>query len=75
MSEQDRSFLIRLAASVLAIVVLSMVGTMLVGLFDPIVDNEKIFGIIGPSYQMIIGCLVGLIGGMRVTQKGEKNEP
>lgn len=65
MTDQDRSFVIRLAALVLAAVVLAMVGTMLVGLFAPTVDNEKIFGILGPAFQMIVGCLVGLLGGLR----------
>lgn len=61
----DRSFILRLAAIVLAISMLAMIFTMLVGLWEPNVDNDKIFGILGPSYQMIIGCLVGLVGGMR----------
>lgn len=71
MTERDRSFIIRLAALVLAIVVLAMVGTMLVGLFDIKVDNDKIFGILGPAFQMIIGCLVGVLGSMR----GGYNDP
>ena len=63
MTDADRSFVIRLFAIVLAIAVLAMISTMLIGLFTPNVDNEKIFGILGPSYQMIIGCAVGLLGG------------
>lgn len=73
MGERDRSFILRLAAVVLAVVVLSMVLTMLAGLFNPQVNNEKIFGILGPAFQMIVGCLVGLMGTLRSTQKeGEK---
>lgn len=52
---------------VLAAVVLAMVLTMLAGLFAPSVDNEKIFGILGPAFQMIVGCLVGLLGGLRAS--------
>lgn len=79
MNDQDRSFVIRLAAVVLAVVVTGMVFVMLAGLFTPRVDrldDEKIFGILGPAFQMIIGCLVGLLGGMRTgrstdTPKGD----
>lgn len=63
MSEKDKSFIVKLFATVLAVAVLSMIFTMLAGLFEPKVDNDKIFAILGPSYQMIVGCAVGLLGG------------
>jgi len=47
----------------LAVVMLSVVSVMLIGLFDDKVDNEKIFQIIGPAFQMIVGCFVGYLGG------------
>ncbi len=34
-----------------------------VGLFDPLVDNDKIFAIIGPAFQTTIGCLIGILVG------------
>lgn len=71
----DRSFVIRIAAVVLALVVVGMVFVMLTGLFHPNVDNDKIFGILGPAFQMIIGCLVGLLGGMRLGRTDESSKP
>lgn len=66
MTDKDRSFVIRTACLVLAVSVLAMIFTLLAGLFDPKVDNDKIFAILGPSYQTIIGCLVGMMGGLRL---------
>ena len=47
----------------LALVMISVVAVMLIGLFDDKVDNDKIFAIIGPAFQMIVGCFVGYLGG------------
>ncbi len=55
----------------LSIVMLSVVAVMLIGLFDDKVDNDKIFAIIGPAFQMIVGCFVGYLGGR--FREGEKN--
>ncbi len=43
----------------LSIVVLSVVLVLLVGLFEPKVDNDKIFAILGPAFSMIIGYFIG----------------
>lgn len=67
MTDADRSFVIRLASGVLALVVIGMVFTMLVGLFTPAVDNDKVFGILGPAFSTIIGVFVGVLGGMRMS--------
>lgn len=67
MSDSDKSFVVRLFAATLCVAVFAVIATMLIGLFDPVVDNDKIFAVIGPSYQMIIGCAVGLVGGLRAS--------
>ena len=69
MTDRDRSFVIRLAAVVLSVIVVGMVFTLLVGLFNKDVDNDQIFGILGPSFNTTIGCLVGLLGGMRMSSE------
>lgn len=50
----------------LCIVVVSMVGAMLVGLFDNDISNDKIFEAITPAFQTIIGGFIGLITGIKI---------
>ena len=54
------------ACYTLAVILLSMVITMLIGLFDPKVDNTKIFEIVGPAFQTIVGGFIGLITGIKI---------
>jgi undecaprenyl pyrophosphate phosphatase UppP len=50
----------------LCIVVVSMVGAMMVGLFDNDISNDKIFEAITPAFQTIIGGFIGLITGIKL---------
>ena len=52
----------------LCIVVLGMVGSLLLGLFDKAVSNDKIFEAITPAFQTIIGGFIGLITGIKIGQ-------
>jgi len=52
----------------LCIVVLGMVGTMMAGMFDNDVSNDKIFEAITPAFQTIIGGFIGLITGIKLGQ-------
>ena len=55
-----------LAARTLAAVILSMLFTLLYGLFDRRIDNEEIFAIINPAFNMIVGAFVGVIAGIQI---------
>lgn len=46
----------------------AVIGVLLAGLFDGAVDNDKIFAILGPAFQMIVGAFIGILGG-RFNQK------
>ena len=50
----------------LCFVVAGMVGALLVGLFEPTINNDKIFEIIGPAFQTVIGGFIGLITGIKI---------
>jgi undecaprenyl pyrophosphate phosphatase UppP len=50
----------------LCLVVLGMVSSMLIGLFDNDVSNDKIFEAITPAFQTIIGGFIGLITGIKL---------
>ena len=52
----------------LCIVVIGMVGTMMAGMFDNDISNDKIFEAITPAFQTIIGGFIGLITGIKLGQ-------
>ena len=56
----------------LCIVVLSMSGVMLFGLFDPLVDNNKIFELVGPAFQTVVGGFIGLLAGVKLSHEDEE---
>lgn len=47
----------------LAAILAAVIAAMLYGLFTPSVDNKDIFAILGPAFQTIVGCFVGILGG------------
>jgi hypothetical protein len=61
-----------IAIYTLAMVMLAMV--LLFGLFDEKVNNNKIFEILGPAFSTIVGALVGLLGGLRLTRATEDKD-
>ena len=54
------------ACYTLAITVLSMIIVFVIGFFDDKVDNTKLFEIVGPAFQTIIGGFIGLITGIKI---------
>lgn len=54
------------ATATLTIILLSMVGVLLMGLFNDKIDNTKVFEIVGPSFQSIVGGFIGLIAGIKI---------
>lgn len=60
-----------MVTTTLCIVVISMVMAMLVGLFDNDVSNDKIFEVITPAFQVIIGGFIGLITGIKIGKEDQ----
>ena len=58
----------------LCIVVIGMVGTMMAGMFDSDVSNDKIFEAITPAFQTIIGGFIGLITGIKLGQDSNESD-
>lgn len=56
----------------LCIVVLGMVGTMMAGMFDNDISNDKIFEAITPAFQTIIGGFIGLITGIKLGREDKE---
>ena len=54
------------ACYTLAVTVLSMVIVFVIGFFNEKVDNTKLFEIVGPAFQTIVGGFIGLITGIKI---------
>jgi hypothetical protein len=54
------------ACFTLAATVMAMVSVFVLGFFDEKVDNNKLFEIVGPAFQTIIGGFIGLITGIKI---------
>jgi hypothetical protein len=63
------NYVILIVTFCLAIILMSVVGVLLLGLFNDKIDNAEVFKIIEPSFNMIIGSFVGLIGGIQIGKK------
>ena len=63
-----------MVTSTLCFVVISMVLAMLIGLFDNDVSNDKIFEVITPAFQVVIGGFIGLITGIKIGQTDDNQE-
>lgn len=62
----DESFVVRVVTVTLSVVILSVVGALLTGLFSPRVDNADVFKVIAPAFQTTIGTFGGFLGGLAV---------
>ena len=58
----------------LAAVVIVMMIMFVLAILDPVVDDEKVFVIIGPAFQTIVGGFIGLITGINIGKKDSTNE-
>jgi len=64
--DQLASYVTLVATFTLCITVLAMVTVFMFGFFNPDVDNNKLFEIVGPAFQTIIGGFIGLITGIKI---------
>jgi hypothetical protein len=69
--EKLSAYVTLIASFTLSVTVLSMVTVFMVGFFDPEIDNTKLFEIVGPAFQTIIGGFIGLITGIQIGSNQE----
>ena len=50
----------------LSMILVTMTVSVCVGLFDTKVDNNKIFEMLVPAFQTIVGGFIGLITGIKI---------
>jgi heme/copper-type cytochrome/quinol oxidase subunit 2 len=60
-----------IASFTLCVTVLAMVTVFMFGFFNPEVDNNKLFEIVGPAFQTIVGGFIGLITGIKIGSDAE----
>jgi hypothetical protein len=61
LAEQNSNFVTKISIMSLASIMVSVVLVLLVSLFHPDIDNNKIFEILGPAFQTVVGCFVGMV--------------
>jgi hypothetical protein len=69
--EKLSAYVTLMATATLTVILLSMVSVLLIGLFNPTIDNTKIFEAITPAFQTIVGGFIGLITGIKIGTNGE----
>lgn len=55
-----------IATMSLAAILMAMVLVMLIGLFHDKVNNDKVFEMLSPAFQTIVGGFIGLITGIKI---------
>jgi len=52
----------------LAAILIAMVSVLLLGLFHDGIDDNKVFDMLTPAFQTIVGGFIGLITGVKIGQ-------
>lgn len=55
-----------MATFTLSLILVAMVIALLFGLFNELIDNAKIFEMLMPAFQTIVGGFIGLITGIKI---------
>jgi hypothetical protein len=63
-----------IATLTLMLVVIGMMISFVFAVLDPHYDDDKIFAIIGPAFQTIVGGFIGLITGIHLGSAPEEKE-
>ena len=65
------TWIFKVTITTLSAVILCVVVVMMFGLFDENVNNDKVFEIIGPAFNTVVGAFVGLLGGLTINGKSK----
>jgi len=61
-----KNIVILIAVGSLSLIVLAMLAMFIYAIVDPNTDDEEVFTIIGPSFQVIVGGFIGLVTGIKI---------
>ena len=51
-----------------------MLAMFCYAIIDPNTDDEEVFTIIGPSFQVIVGGFIGLVTGIKIGKKTNETD-
>lgn len=68
------TWVLKITVATLAIIVAGVVAALMYGLFIDSVNNDKIFEIVGPAFNTVIGAFVGLLGGISLNNNKKNND-
>jgi hypothetical protein len=69
-----KDWILMTATGSLVAVVVNMMIMFTIAILDPTVDDGKVFEIIGPAFQTIVGGFIGLITGIKVGESKNESE-
>jgi hypothetical protein len=69
-----REHILIIAAWSLVAIVIAMLLMFGYAVIDPNFDTDKVFAIIGPAFQTIVGGFIGLITGIKIGQDSNESE-
>ena len=72
MTIQDKVILI--ATGSLSLIVCAMLAMFCYAIIDPSTDDQEVFIIIGPSFQVIVGGFIGLVTGIKIGKKNNESD-
>ena len=72
MTIQDKVILI--ATGSLSLIVCAMLAMFCYAIIDPNTDDQEVFTIIGPSFQVIVGGFIGLVTGIKIGKKNNETD-
>jgi len=61
-----------IASWALVCVIVAMLLMFIYAILDPNVDDTKVFDIIGPAFQVVVGGFIGLITGIKIGEDNDK---
>jgi len=61
-----------IASWALVCVIVAMLLMFIYAILDPNVDDAKVFDIIGPAFQTVVGGFIGLITGIKIGEDNDK---
>lgn len=68
------NWVLKVTVGTLAVIVVGVVTTLMISLFDQNVNNDQIFDIIGPAFSTVIGAFVGLLGGISLNKASKEDK-
>jgi len=69
-----REHILVIAAWSLVAIVIAMLMMFAYAVIDPHFDTDKVFQIIGPAFQTIVGGFIGLITGIKIGQDSNESK-